>query len=129
MKLIDVINEQDDDNLKPITAKDRKKVRAVYTAFRSGIINKNEKGTLPKLRYQLANHYMIKRSVNANQNLVIVLVGKSFENVTIHVINDDGSEINVTPFSKMWNGYLWVVGRRVEELFKRYNIDFELNFY
>jgi hypothetical protein len=61
--------------------------------------------------------------------LVIVLVGKSFENVTIHVINDDGTEINVTPFSKMWNGYLWVVGRRVEELFKRYNIDFELNFY
>ena len=127
MKLIDVINEQDDDNLKPITAKDRKKIRAVFAAFSSGIIK--PKGTLPKLRYKLVNHYMIQRSVNANENLVVVLVGKSFENVTIHVINEDGTEINVTPFSDVWNGYLWVVGRRVTELFKRYNIDINVNFY
>jgi hypothetical protein len=126
MKLIDVINEQNDD-VKPITAKDRKKIRAVFAAFSSGIIK--PKGTLPKLRYQLVNHYMIKRSVDANENLIVVLVGKSFENVTIHVINEDGTEINVTPFSDVWNGYLWVVGRRVTELFKRYNIDINVNFY
>ena len=125
MKLLDIINEQDDDTI-PITDKDRKKIRAVFAAFGAGIIN--QKGTLPKIRYQLANHYMIKKSLE-EKRLSMVLVGKSFENVTIHIINEDGTETNVTPFSGMWNGLLWVVGRRVEVLFKRYDIDVVLNLF
>lgn len=118
------LQEQDDDN--PITDKDRKKIRAVFAAFGSGIIN--QKGTLPKVRYKLVNHYMIKRSLE-EKRLSMVLVGKSFENVIIHIINEDGTETNVTPFSGMWNGLLWVVGRRVEALFKRYDIDVVLNLF
>jgi hypothetical protein len=125
MKLLDIINEQDDDTI-PITDKDRKKIRAVFAAFGAGVII--QKGTLPKIRYKLANHYMIKKSLE-EKRLSMILVGKSFENVTIHIINEDGTETNVTPFSGMWNGLLWVVGRRVEVLFKRYDIDVVLNLF
>jgi translation initiation factor 2 gamma subunit (eIF-2gamma) len=130
MKLLDIINEESPDD--QITDKDRKKIRAVFAAFGAGIIIQT--ANLPKIRYQLINHYMIKKSSENVQGLEqkrlsMVLVGKSFENVIIYIINEDGTETNVTPFSGMWNGLLWVVGRRVEALFKRYDIDVVLNLF
>jgi preprotein translocase subunit Sec63 len=131
MKLLDIINEQDDNN--PITDKDRKKIRTVFAAFSGGVIK--SKGTNPTIRYQLANHYSIEKKTSENvfgteqKKLNIILWGKSFENVTIYIINEDGTETQVTPYNNMWNGMLWVVGRRIEVLFNRYDIGIVLNFF
>jgi hypothetical protein len=128
----DIYGDLQEEVVSELTDKDRKKIRAVYTAFSGGVIN--PKGTTPKIRYQLVNHYMVKKSSenvlgSEQKRLSIVLNGKSFENVKIYIINEDGTETQVTPFSEMWNAMLWVVGRRVEALFKRYDIDIVLKLF
>ena len=130
MKLLDIINEENPDD--QITNKDRKKVKAVFAAFKTGVID--SKGVNPNIRYQLTNHYMIKKSSenilgSEQKRLSIVLNGKSYENVTIHIINKDGTETQVTPYSSMWNGMCWVIERRVTKLFKRYDIDVVLKLF
>lgn len=106
-----------------LTDKERKKVRAIFTAFKKGVFDLEDDRL--KIRYHLISDYWIKKSSKEGR-LTIILKGNSFENVIIHKIHSDGTETLVKPNGNMWNSLFYYVKSKIEKIFKQYDIDIKL---
>jgi hypothetical protein len=106
-----------------LTDKERKKVKAIFTAFKKGVFDLEDDRL--KIRYHLISDYWIKKSSKEGR-LTIILKGNSFENVIIHKIHSDGTETLVKPNSNMWNSLFYYVKSKIEKIFKQYDIDIKL---
>ena len=119
----DVYGDLQEEVVSELTDKERKKVRAIFTAFKTGVLDLEDDRL--KIRYHLINEYWIKKSSNEGR-LTIILKGNSFENVIIHKIHSDGTETLVKPNGNMWHSLFYYVRSKVEKIFKQYDIDIKL---
>ena len=119
----DVYGDLQEEVVSELTDKERKKVRAIFTAFKTGVLDLEDDRL--KIRYHLISDYWIKKSSNEGR-LTIILKGNSFENVIIHKIHSDGTETLVKPNGNMWHSLFYYVRSKVEKIFKQYDIDIKL---
>lgn len=119
----DVYGDLQEEVVSELTDKERKKVRAIFTAFKTGVLDLEDDRL--KIRYHLISDYWIKKSRNEGR-LTIILKGNSFENVIIHKIHSDGTETLVKPNGNMWHSLFYYVRSKVEKIFKQYDIDIKL---
>ena len=119
----DVYGDLQEEVVSELTDKERKKVRAIFTAFKTGVLDLEDDRL--KIRYHLINEYWIKKSSNEGR-LTIILKGNSFENVIIHKIHSDGTETLVKPNGNVWHSLFYYVRSKVEKIFKQYDIDIKL---
>ena len=119
----DIYGDLQEEVVSELTDKERKKVRAIFTAFKTGVLDLEDDRL--KIRYHLINEYWIKKSSNEGR-LTIILKGNSFENVIIHKIHSDGTETLVKPNGNVWHSLFYYVRSKVEKIFKQYDIDIKL---
>jgi hypothetical protein len=105
-----------------VTDKERKKAKAIFTAYKTGILNL--KDDLPKIRYELTDNYSIKKG--SSGSLTIILRGNRFESVKMNRIDDEGNETFMKPNSHMWDACLWAATRHIEKIFYQYDIKIKL---
>lgn len=117
MKLLDIIYEQSPDD--PITDKEKKKIRAVYTALKTGILEYTH-GKPRKVRYVLQDEYDIERGPRTGRPIV-VLLGDPENVCRLYEINDDGSIGNYLTIDENQVVYD-VLGRRIENRFMKFNV-------
>jgi len=72
----------------PITDKERKKIRAVYSALKTGVFDYDYYPG--KVRYVLQDEYDIERGPNTGR-AIIVLLGNARDVCKLYKVNDDGS--------------------------------------
>lgn len=116
MKLLDIINEQSPDD--PITDKERKKIRAVYTALKVGVFKYGSFGD--KVRYVLQDEYDIERGPRTGR-AIIVLLGEPSDVCKLYKVNADGSTGDYFKMDKYQHLYT-AATKKIEEKFKQYDL-------
>jgi len=116
MKLLDIINEQSPND--PITDKEIKKIKAVYTALKVGIFRYGSFNT--KVRYVLQNHYDIERGPRTGR-AVIVLLGDASDVCKLYKVKEDGSTGDYLTIDKYQHIYT-DASKKIEDKFKQFNL-------
>ena len=116
MKLLDIINEQDVND--PITDRERKKIKAVYTALKKGIFTYGSFNG--KVRYVLQDEYDIERGPRTGR-AIIVLLGEPSDVCKLYKVNADGSTGDYFKMDKYQHLYT-AATKKIEEKFKQYDL-------
>ena len=116
MKILDIINEQSVND--PITDKEKKKIKAVYTALRIGVF---EYGSFrAKVRYVLQDEYDIERGPNTGR-AIIVLLGDAYDICKLYKVKEDGSTGDYLRMDKYEHIYSRA-SKKIEEKFMQFNL-------
>lgn len=116
MKLLDIINEQSPDD--PITDKEKKKIRAVYTALKVGVFKYGSLGD--KVRYVLQDEYDIERGPRTGR-AIIVLLGDAYDICKLYRVKEDGSTGDYLEIDKYQHIYTNAT-EKIESKFKQFNL-------
>ena len=116
MKLLDIINEQSPDD--PITDKERKKIKAVYTALKKGIFTYGSFNG--KVKYVLQDEYDIERGPRTGR-AIIVLLGDAYDICKLYKVKEDGSTGEYLKIDKYQHIYT-AASKKIEDRFKQFNL-------
>jgi hypothetical protein len=117
MKFIDLINEQSPND--PITDKERKKLRTVFMALKTGTFTFEDMWP-GKIRYVLKDDFDIERGPRTGR-AIIVLLGGVEDVCKIYKVNEDGSNGDYLSFEKHEKFYESIV-KRIERKFNQFNV-------
>ena len=116
MKFLDIINEQNPND--PITDKEKKKIKALFTALKVGVISVDDVNPY-KIKYVLQNEYDIERGPRTGR-AIIVLLGNPEDVCRLYRVNDDGTTGEYIPIQNNETLYVFA-SKRIEKKFNRFD--------